>query len=169
MSIYTEPYSELETHYFFPLSHTSDIEDIVLFTGNKTIEFEIDSVYFRKTDDTGVETQLELLAYELLFKPTDGTLATDIISADLDREKMGNSNVEVKRNSTIDLTGAINLLEVGGLATKRARINVDINNPITYLLRKNTYYLIRSTVILGSNNCESGVSGILRITQESED
>lgn len=157
-----KPYCSTEIHFRVPITMNDDIEVIALETNDNDIEIQIDNTYFKKTDGSNTEVQIELVAHEILGSITGDTYA-NVIKANTDRNILKSTGVNILENITMyDLTGATELFISGGTATRDIIANIPIQN-IVYRLKRNTTYLLIATILEGNNGTsECGISGIIR-------
>lgn len=167
-SIYKKPYAEGEINFSLPLTHVGEQEiEIVFQTGDNDIEVEIKGAYFRKTDGSGTEVQLQIDGEELVVATSGGVADTNFLSANLDRNKPDTFGLVILQTDVgdpliVDRTGATNVFRAGGLATKGV-VSYVPGLDFKYYLKKNTEYLILSTVINGAyNTSESVLYGTIR-------
>ena len=166
--IYRKPYAEGEINFSLPLTHTGQDEiEIVLQTGENDIEIELRGAFFRKTDGTGTEVQLQLDGEELVVATSGGILDTNLLRANLDRNKADTFGLTILQTDIgdpliVDRTGATNIFRAGGLATKGV-ISYIPNVDFRYFLKRNTEYLIVSSIQVGANSTsESVLYGLVR-------
>lgn len=166
--IYSKPYAEGEINFSLPLTHTGQDEVIVVLkTGDNDLEIELRGAFFRKTDGTGTEVQLQLDAEELIVLTSGGIPDTNILRANLDRNKPDTFGLIILETDVgdpliVDRTGSTNIFRAGGLATKGV-ISYIPNVDFRYYLKKNTEYALISSIQVGANDTsESVLYGLMR-------
>ena len=174
---YSKPYAKDELNFSLPLPHIGTDEVIIcLSTGNNDIEIDLKGAYFRKTNGTATVVQLQIDVEELVIPCTGGVVDDNLLEANLDRNRSDTLGLTILKDDPeedaelvdpliVDRTGAINLARSGGSATK-AVVDYKCNLDFSYSLKRNTDYIIVSSVKIGANDSsESILYGIIRLIQ----
>lgn len=164
--MYEKPYVEAELNFSVPLIHTgSAIKNIIMNTGDHDIEVEIKGAYFRKTLTTGGDVVMQLDVEELTSIPTDGIVFSNYLKANVDRTRDDDLGVIVLKENMLNIVDGRNIFRSGGTAT-RLVADYNPNLQFKYLLKRNTYYRIKSSIISGDNaSSESILYGLLRVVK----
>lgn len=174
MSTYLKPYAKNEFNFEIELVNAAATNDFVLNVLDNDVEFEIWGCEHSKTDGTGTEVQVQVDVEQLTVKPTGGVDAVvnvDYLRANrnLQRGDVLITSVELLKDDgivpfVIDRTNYLNIFRCGGIATKAAVAYASSGDTLfKYSLKRNTSYLIRSTILVGATGTsKSFVFGILR-------
>ena len=148
--------SILEEHVNLPFVHlpgaTESEKVIMIRVEEQQIVLDVEAVSAQSTANQSQTAQVEICLFELDIPVTGGIpldTATGLVSANLDREAGRDLiGLEVLQDVTYDLTGATRLMLEGVEASNRVR-NRNIISGVNYSLKRNTDYLIRSTIVNG--------------------
>lgn len=127
-------------------------KNTVIKVGSQKVLLNIEEAEFRKTDNTGTETQIEIRAYQLAVPTTGGTTATNanIVNLDLESDR-ASIGLTVLQDVTYDLTGALQILIVGSTVNKSVRNRVSVTSEsLNFSLKCNTEYLVISKILEGA-------------------
>ena len=174
MSTYLKPYAKNEFNFEIEIINAEETNDIVLNVFNNDVEFEIWGCEHSKTDGTGTEVQIKVDIEQLTVKPTGGVDAVvnvDYLRANRNLQRGDEliSSVELLKDDAvepfvIDRTNYLNIFRCGGIASKAAVAYGSSGATLfKYSLKRNTSYLIRSTILVGATGTsKSFVFGLLR-------
>lgn len=174
MSTYIKPYARDEFNFEVNILNTNATNDFVVNVFDYDVELEIWGCEQRKTDGTGTEISIQIDIEQLTIPATGGVDA--VINVDYLRANRNLQSpitliesIELLKDDigtplVIDQTGALNIFRCGGVASKSAvAFSSSGETLFKYLLKRNTSYLIRSSVLVGvTGTSESFLFGILR-------
>ena len=174
MSTYIKPYAKNEFNFELKIPNNNLSNDFVVIVFNNDVELEIWGCQHRKTDGTGTEVAIQIDAEQLATTPTGGVdciINVDFLRANRDLQR-GDITIEsidlikddISSPLIVDRNGALNIYRCGGIASKGATSLSSVGETLfKYTLKRNTSYLIRSSVLVGgTGTSESFLYGILR-------
>jgi hypothetical protein len=165
-NVYTKPFSFAEFNFQAVNTHTVATNNVAFFTGDNDIEIMLKGDAFRKTTTAGGDSSILLELFELNVAPTGGTEYVKYFGVNKDREgKALQEYISVKENVVYVVNPSGIMLRERSIASKDS---VDRSGDLCleYSLKKNTWYVVVSSVVAGANLVESLLYGELRILRE---